>query len=820
MLTINTLINSLTPGHRLNYTFDGHFKPVRERQSRCCFIKQRANGESTKHKEAVQQALEPLKTILQDKSQVNQENLLKLHDRLKHRISYIRKYTTGFIGWIYSLFRKKSETKALCELGHKLRDMYDLINRTELVSQKILNNALPSDFKKGLDMIRAELPHLLCYRNPTTADFGITETNFIPTVPFFIQPSRPGFYLTFPPTSVTPYCTTVCALDLASIKPLYEQYMTEQKILLVNTCTHLNSADLDIEDIRLDGKKVVLTYTRASTGKVFLSAYVFNCLSQKKEIHTLEVEQTMRVETIQKWVNDFIRRSENQIEEVERFIATKFPNGQSYDEQGTISRHWKGYYELRYTFNGIPLNKVEPGLSEASYNRLAQYQTLVESNAVFMKRFNSLSDVEQGLPSGQKIEIASDPGSSFKIYIINTQLGEFSSSTDRILIKVIPFNTDLKEAIQTFKYSLIFNTFTKTSPQALDAISPLTAFRTVEKLPDIDLKQLKTLAREVNFSDYNLNTADDGAFISADAIQRNVGFIVNMIKSHNNNIFVQHHGIPDHRQERIDYFNDLEPRLMHIVKALEKPENKVMIPEVIVNLGVARQKCGVRWKQEVHKYFSMLCRPEVNESTVDLQEWLQHFLDQEKVSVLTLMTAEDDHDLHIQLRYLKQLKRDHISVPGWEAANYTDRLDHRLGLLNQLITEMFLEKFDLTPVLVRANQELNTKLSDYSNSIVCQHFGTQVYQRLEIAVKQWLLPHHAKKGEFEAATTDSQRKQILGQLIQEHQLLTEDEETYTTNGVTFKGMVLLALQSDTIILKQEQSLLKLFRSLDALNKVK
>ncbi len=813
MISTEILFRSFESGCRLDYQPNKGFKAIEEKKVYCCGIKKRASGESKKQLVALKAAKEQLKSLLADESRFeDSEQLYQIYQKLKSRLFYLHSHTTGFFGWLLSLFRSKKETKALKKLRDKIQKLQNIMIRSEKVSLEAFKKAVATPaanshlanetlFKK----IEEELPHLIRSTAVTAADFGITEANPHPKTPFLLRKYYDSIYIYFPPVGPASHTKTPSPIYISNIRKdvqaYYYNHLIDQKSEIARSCDNF-SEELKIENILCDAYKVFLSQQiDREKGSVILTAEVFNPITGKKETSFFPIQTTTTKAAIDSWVRGLINESERHITEVKDFITKTISsdlNKKPICDENGITVDWKGKYLLDCKIHGKSVHAVSLGLGEQSYHSIKAYKDQATQNLLYQNKFStSGKNVLNFLENSPKLTI--DVNEEKQIFKISLYEDPYFCPIE---LKKIPFNVPLESTIQSIKKDLYLKKNASIADQTFESVSPLNGFEHVSKLPKVPLDKLSTWAHTVNYSGHNLFEADDGTPITPNTIKAKINFILSIINLHKRDENPHILGIPDNLEDRKKYFYDLEARLTHIINALERPQNRHMIPEVIINLGVGGCHCGGRWKEEVNKYYNLFCNPEINEKNVDLDQWLQYLFDQEKKEIVNKMVAnvKSVNTSHVLFRYLIQLKQDKITVPGWEVANFNDDLESfGGGLTGHSITTEFKKLFNLSKIFGQMHTQLNKHLCDYSKPMVCQNFGAQVLNHLQMAVKEHFLPYDIdKQAAYNETKSDNQRARVLNSLIDTHRLIIEDSVNYTPIGVTYEGALLLAFRTGLI----------------------
>ncbi len=846
----STLIASLQTGCRLNFNPDGTFSAVNE--AKCKGINRRANGESAKQLEALNQAVNELNRTLTDKTTLDTHELIDLHQGLSHRINHIKSHTTGFIGWLFSLFRSKEETKALKAVGTKLREARDLVNRTQgaagiLVASNITNQSNAQILK----MIRAEFPQLIHQGPITLESFGISGQDLTPKLPFLITVNKTDYTIHLPPYNIDPSIITDDDIItkkvsyLFRLPTIYKNYINDYsrqiRFQINHYLTHTLNQRAQSGSGLLENAHLIRTEVHTNNSSLAhyanISIKYQNPETNQEEAVYVTVNRHTTYEEVKNKVDEAILQNVERATKVKKFLEDTFKNNQ--DKNGIRLNREEGFYfnpgqikpkndfyeGSNPNFN-IPHIQVK-GLGIESYNKIKAIKEGFEKNAAILQPLlRTFTDVYSIRVKNVLIRVVFDSE--------NNQIILKDSNNQAIYAKV-PYTGDLQKTLDDLADILPIKQECKLSSSVLNSVSPLSGDDHVTRLPKVSLNKLKELKKRINSSGHNLSTANDGSPTSKRDILSGIDNIVDMVAKYRAGRQFVYVGIPNDKDERKKYFDELEARLTHIIAALEKPENSGMLSEVMINLGVGGTRCGGRWKDEVTTYYSMLCRPKVDETTIPLDSWLQTQLDQKKQEVVEKMVTEANsiNTSHVRLRYLKHLKENGVTVPGWEAATYQDPYwDMGGGVEGDQILEQFNSKFDPARFLIEWKDEISKRLKNYKGdeAAICQNFGAQVTNRLRSAVKTLFLPHmpehqakfdkmdHMAKKPEESDEDYKKRiatkkNELLDELIENLNLISVNQTTCVTEGVTIRGMVLLALQTGILEFKTDRNPLEFIETL-------
>ncbi len=819
-MNYNILVDSLQIGRRLDFNPEtGTFAAVPEAKGKGC--RKRAKGETTKHLQAMNRAVNELKTTLNTTNNLNLIELCPLHEGLSKRINYIQSHTTGVIGWIRSLFRGKQETIELKKLGQELLETRSLIHRTQGAAAYIfaLKSPEPITNKKAADralkMVKNEFPELFHSGKVTAKSFGMTAEDPKPKVPFLITKSDSGGY---PLTLHMPPHHHFETLDIqvihhrlnsfANLATTYENYVHLYGRAIenaVNTYLYqsLRLHNLAAPDSSLNGPlRVAIELKLGSNANhphSILNFSYINPETNQQETEKIHIDLLTTVNEVKAKINSVIQQHNTRVGEIKSFLQQNFKD-KNKDANGIECHKDSCTFSFELNSEILRIGKVEiQGLGENSYKKIKELKASLEKNEIYLKA---------NLNKDKSIKIN---GFEFKF--------EFNSKTKQILVKdhlgketyhKFSYADNLEEKLKDLTKILPFKIKTQLSTPVLNSVSPFSEATHIENVPEVSVSKLKEFKDQIDFSGHNLRTANDELSITKEDISNGIDKIVDTIKAYRAGEPCGHYGIPPATapEERKKYFDALEARLTHIIDALEKPENKALFSEVMINLGVGGNHCGGRWVGEVSKYYSMLCLPQVDEKNIPLDSWLQIRCDQTKQEIVEAMVLEGDgkNTPHIRNRYLKSLKEQGVAVPGYEAAMYNDLFRHHGGGLmkNEDILTRFNSQLDLARFIEESREEINKRIQNFDAAEVCQNFGSQVTNRLQTAIRVILLPHMPKKQkEFEQLTTAQKKNEFLDTLMDDLKLVTTNESTMALNGVTNRGMALLALQTGVINFKKD-----------------
>lgn len=369
-----------------------------------------------------------------------------------------------------------------------------------------------------------------------------------------------------------------------------------------------------------------------------------------------------------------------------------------------------------------------------------------------------------------------------------------------------------------------------------------TAVPTVE---NVDLSMLRTFFETTDFRGYGSTLTD--AKITVEKIGEGIDRLLKAFHEY----FVEHQhvhyqGISNTEPERCEYFTDVRARLTHIIKALEAPENKSWIPEVLCHLAVGAQLCGTRWKDEAYTYYRLFCSPPVELKEADVDQYMQLCADRLKDEILGKIILGESQTGHARFAYMRALKRGGVLFPDHKIADYDDVYGGMKKKSDEQVVLEFKKLFKTTILTIYWQKELTAIMGDLSK-IENRELGAKVQALLIAGTKNILLDHYpAEKKEVEALTktlNTTQEKladitqnpsdkedggrelrreikmlnrkihQQLWNILELEKLATEDANLLVLNGVTFKGALLLGLQTGLLQISSQENFDALFRDL-------
>ncbi len=810
------LLRSLQTGYRLDYNKDDKtFQAVKEKRAGCCRC---FKGESAKQAEALDQAIHELKTMISTGQPLETSELINLDARLSKRIQVIRSRTKGLIGWIRALIRGRKETRALKKVSEKLSEMRLVISRVDGVAAALVTNKLKESRleKKQWQAIQDEFPYLILPSSAarmgvTNQHFGVSKEHPHSNVPFLLTKDSSGRTLVyFPPIDPNHAYTKlskpqrIVLHDLQSLPEEYELYKQKRRdhlfSLIDREVTHLicnRSYDNVLDNTHIPEKS-------PSINDQTVTITFLNFEKNRKETENFLIDEMKSPQEVITQFKELINRKREISSKIQKFLKDTFT-------KQVLSQGFS------YSLNNKKLSFKPPenqflnteiyvdGLSQESYDKIKKLRSTLISNIEKLEKITNKTNVIK--IKNSEIKVTWD---------IERQCFVFTDYHTNYLYTTCSYKKDISKTIEDLHEIVPIIKEFRLSLDALKEMSPFSEEVKIEKLPDVSASTLNTLKQRIDFSGHDLNTANDGGSISQESILSGIEKIVTTIEKYHKGEDFTYYGIPKDKVERQKYFDDLEARLTHLIRALEQPEHQAMLSDVLINLGVGGNHCGGRWKDEVYNYYSLFCRPLINEASAALDQWLQLQIDQQKQEAVEKMVAQGNgkNTAHVRMRYLKSLANHNISVPGSASAMYEDEYSNFGGGVSGIdIPPLFFQTFDLFGFIRECKELINTRLEKIEGNKhekeICRHFGSQVNNFLQSAVREFMLPHMPEEQkEYEQICNTCGNKgylknAYLDDIINNLGLTIVDKDSLITKGVTHRGMAVLLYQTGKMTFKHE-----------------